>query len=134
MSEVAIVSMPHHVSKTRFGELVERALSEVPPPFAQHLEEIPVEIHDRATPSQRRGAGLKGNELLLGLYVGHPNTERSVLHDGYLPDRIFIFQRDVELVSDSEDDLVEQVRTTVLHEIGHHFGMSEDDLDHLGYG
>jgi predicted Zn-dependent protease with MMP-like domain len=134
MSEVAIVSMPHHVSKTRFGELVERALREVPAPIAQHLEEVAVEIHDRATPSQRRGAGLNGNELLLGLYVGHPTTERSVFHDGYLPDRIYIFQRDVELVSSSEEELVQQVRTTVLHEIGHHFGMSEEDLDDLGYG
>jgi predicted Zn-dependent protease with MMP-like domain len=126
--------MPYHVSKSRFGELVERALRELPEPFAQHLEEISVEIHDSATKSQRRGAGLHGNELLLGLYVGHPTTERSVFHEGYLPDRIYIFQRDIELVSDSEQDLIEQVRTTVLHEIGHHFGMSEEDLDELGYG
>ena len=47
---------------------------------------------------------------------------------------IYIFQEDVELVSESETDLIEQVRTTVLHELGHHFGMSEEDLDELGYG
>jgi predicted Zn-dependent protease with MMP-like domain len=126
--------MPYHVSKTRFGELVERALRELPDPFAQHLEEIAIEIHDTATRTQRRGAGLNGDELLLGLYVGHPTTERSVFHEGYLPDRIYIFQRDIERVSESEQELLEQVRTTVLHEIGHHFGMSEGDLDELGYG
>lgn len=126
--------MAYHVSKSRFAELVELALSEVPPPFAQHLEEVPVEIHDRATREQRRDAGLNGDELLLGLYVGHPTTARSVMADLYLPDRIFIFQRDIELVCDGEQALIDQVRTTVLHEIGHHFGMSEEDLDELGYG
>ena len=51
-----------------------------------------------------------------------------------LPDAIYIFQEDVELATDSEKELIEQVRITVLHELGHHFGMGEDDLDELGYG
>ncbi len=51
-----------------------------------------------------------------------------------LPDVIYIFQEDVELVSSNEVELVEEVRVTVLHEIGHHFGMDEGDLDELGYG
>ncbi len=51
-----------------------------------------------------------------------------------MPDVIYIFQEEVELASDSEEQLVQEVRTTVLHEIGHHFGMSEEDLDELGYG
>jgi predicted Zn-dependent protease with MMP-like domain len=61
-------------------------------------------------------------------------TQRSVEFSGMLPDAIYIFQEDVELVSESEKDLIQQVRITVLHEIGHHFGMDEDDLDELGYG
>ena len=51
-----------------------------------------------------------------------------------MPDVIYIFQEDVELASENEQNLVEQVRTTVLHEIGHHFGLDEDELDRLGYG
>jgi len=51
-----------------------------------------------------------------------------------MPDVIYIFQEDVELASDGEQDLVDQVRSTVLHEIGHHFGLDEDELDELGYG
>ena len=81
-----------------------------------------------------RSLGLEGDELLLGLYHGRPRTERSVEDSAPLPDVIYIFQDDVELASDSETELIEQVRTTVLHELGHHFGMSEDDLDALGYG
>ena len=126
--------MPHHVTKAQFAKLVERALGELPAAFAEYLEEIAVEIRDRPTRKQLAELGLKDDELLLGLYHGRPRTERSVLDGPAMPDVIFIFQEDVELVSDSEQQLVEEVRTTVLHEIGHHFGMDEDDLDELGYG
>ena len=126
--------MPYHVSKQRFAKLVEEALRELPQPFAQHLEEVSVEIKDRPTQKQLKDQGLEEDELLLGLYVGHPMTQRSVEFSGMLPDAVYIFQEDVELVSESETDLIQQVRITVLHEIGHHFGMDEDDLDELGYG
>jgi len=126
--------LPYHVSKQRFAKLVEEALRELPQPFAQHLEEVSVEIKDRPTQKQLKDQGLEEDELLLGLYVGHPMTQRSVEFSGMLPDAVYIFQEDVELVSESERDLIQQVRITVLHEIGHHFGMDEDDLDELGYG
>ena len=126
--------MPYHVSKAQFAGLVEKALRDLPPQFASFLEEVPVEIRDRPTRRELRDLGLEDDELLLGLYRGHPRTERSVLDSGSIPDVIYIFQEDVELCCDSEPELIEQVRTTVLHEIGHHFGMSEDDLDELGYG
>jgi predicted Zn-dependent protease with MMP-like domain len=124
----------YHVSKQRFGELVEEALRDLPEPFASHLEIARIEVCQRPTASQLKEAGLEEDQLLLGLYVGHPLTERSVQMSGTLPDVIYIFQEDVELVSDSEDDLLGEVRITVLHEIGHFFGMDEDELDALGYG
>ncbi|HZZ44948.1 MAG TPA: metallopeptidase family protein [Tepidisphaeraceae bacterium] len=126
--------MPYPVSKARFADLVQSAIAELPEPFARLLEEIPIEIEDH--PSQRllRELGLQSNELLLGLYQGRPLNERSVEDSGRLPDRIVIFQKDIEEVCDSDSDLIRQVRITVLHEIGHFFGMDEDDLDQLGYG
>ncbi len=126
--------MAHHVGKAEFGRLVEQALADLPAPFAEFLEEVPVEIRARPSRSQLRSLGLEEDELLLGLYHGRPRTERSVEDSGRLPDVIYIFQEDIELASDSDAELIENVRTTVLHEIGHHFGMSEDDLDKLGYG
>jgi predicted Zn-dependent protease with MMP-like domain len=126
--------MPYRVSKQAFGELVERALEELPPQFARFLEEVPVEVRDRPTPAQMKAARVERGGLLLGLYQGRPLTERSVEDSGRLPDLIYVFQDYIQEVSDSEEGLVEQVRTTVLHEIGHHFGMSEEDLDALGYG
>jgi predicted Zn-dependent protease with MMP-like domain len=126
--------MTYRVSRSKFSELVEEALSDLPEEFAQFLEEVPVEIRDRATSREMRRLGMSRGELLLGLYQGRPRTERSVMDSGAMPDVIYIFQHSIEEVCDSESELVQQVRTTVLHEIGHHFGMSEDDLRRLGYG
>lgn len=126
--------MAHHVSKADFERLVERALAELPAQFARVIEEVPIEIRTRPTRRELRSVGLEENGLLLGLYRGRPRTVRSVEDSGTMPDVIYIFQEDVELACDSEEELVTQVRTTVLHEIGHHFGMSEEDLDELGYG
>jgi predicted Zn-dependent protease with MMP-like domain len=126
--------MAYHVSRKEFAKLVERALADLPEEFAQILEEIPVEIRDRPTPKQLRSLGMDEDQLLLGLYHGRPITEQSVMDSGTLPGVIYIFQEDVELASDSEEQLIDEVRTTVLHEIGHHFGLDEEDLDELGYG
>jgi predicted Zn-dependent protease with MMP-like domain len=129
-----ILAMAYRVSKQRFDELVQEALAELPEEFARFLEEVPVEVRDRPTPSQLRHLGMRHGDLLLGLYVGRPRTQRSVEDPGRLPDVIYIFQESIEAVCRSEGELVEQVRRTVLHEIGHHFGMDEDDLSDLGYG
>ena len=126
--------MAYHVSKDRFAELVEAALSSLPEPFATQLEEVAIEIRDRPTKRELRSVGLGPRDLLLGLYQGRPRTERSVTDSGNFPDVVYVFQEDVEIASDSESELVEQVRITVLHEIGHHYGMTEDELDELGYG
>jgi len=125
--------MPFHVSKSVFAELVEQALAELPEEFARFVEEVPVEICDQPTRQQMALTGVKQNGLLLGLYQGRPRTRRSVEESGVLPDVIFIFQQPIEEVSQNEDQLIRQVRTTVLHEIGHHFGMTEEDLRRLGY-
>jgi predicted Zn-dependent protease with MMP-like domain len=127
-----IVAVPYKASKAQFEQLVEEALAELPEQFASFLEEVAIEIRDRPTAEQRRRAGARG--LLLGLYQGRPRTVRSVEDSGTLPDVIYIFQEPVEAVSETQEQLVRQVRITVLHEIGHHFGLSEEDLDELGYG
>jgi predicted Zn-dependent protease with MMP-like domain len=127
--------MPYHVSRERFAELVEQAIALLPPQFARALDEdVRIEIRDRPTRRQLRSVGLDEDELLLGLYEGHPLTDRSIESTGRMPDVIFIFQEDCELVSDSEQQLIDEVRVTVLHELGHYFGLDEDELDRLGYG
>jgi predicted Zn-dependent protease with MMP-like domain len=126
--------MAYHVSKTEFERLVERAISDLPEPFAGFLEEVPVEVHTRPSVKLLKEMGLEEDELLMGLYRGVARTRRSVEDSGRMPDVIYVFQEDHELVCDSRAQLVAEVRKTVLHEIGHHFGMSEEDLARLGYG
>ena len=131
--------MAYHVSKARFAELVEQALAELPPQFARFLEEVPLEIKERPSRKLLRSLGMEEDELLLGLYQGHAMTNRGVEYSAGTPgdkalDVIYVFQEDVELASDSEEQLKREVRITVLHEIGHHFGLDEDELDRLGYG
>lgn len=128
--------MPCEVSKERFAELVEQALAELPPRFLEFLEEVPVQIEMRPSRRLLREVGLDEDQLLFGLYQGASMLTR-VEAEGRgspMPNHILIFQEDHEDACDSEAELVQQVRTTVLHEIGHHFGMDENDLDALGYG
>jgi len=126
--------MPYRIGKAEFAQLVELALADLPAQFSQFLEEVPVEIIDRPSPRQRQSVKLRDNELLLGLYQGRPRTRRSVEDSGTIPDVIYIFQDSIQAVCRDRESLIEQVRKTVLHEIGHHFGMSEDNLEKLGYG
>lgn len=126
--------MPIKVSKREFEALVEQAIADLPEQFAAFLEEVPIEVHTRPSVKLLRELGMEDDELLMGLYRGVDRTRRSVEDSGRLPDVIYIFQEDHELVCDRRAQLVEEVRKTVLHEIGHHFGMTEDDLDELGYG
>jgi predicted Zn-dependent protease with MMP-like domain len=126
--------MPHHVTKAEFARLVEQALADLPREFADFLDEVPIEIRTRPTRKQLRSVGLADDELLLGLYSGTALPDRSVDAGVRLPDVIYLFQEDIELSVDSADELVREVRITVLHEVGHHFGLDEDELERLGYG
>ncbi|HEY7089064.1 MAG TPA: metallopeptidase family protein [Tepidisphaeraceae bacterium] len=128
--------MPYAVSKAEFARLVEEALKELPPQFQEFLEEVPVQIEWAPSPRLLKQLDMEEDELLMGLYQGSSLMNRSETEGRGtpMPNHILIFQEDHELVCDSEQELVEEVRKTVLHEIGHHFGMSEEDLDQLGYG
>ena len=122
------------MSKSKFAELVERAVEELPAEFAEFLEEVPIEVRDLPSRQEMAGLNLKSGNLLLGLYRGRPRTVRSVEDSGAIPDVIYIYQEPIQQVCHTEDELIQQVRTTVLHEIGHHFGLNEEDLTKLGYG
>ena len=128
--------MPCHVSKAEFARYVEQALAELPEPFASALEEVPVQIERRPSRRMLRSLGMDEDELLMGLYQGASMLDRVEVEGrgSPAPNHILIFQEDIELASDNPKQLVEEIRTTVLHELGHHFGMDEDDLDQIGYG
>jgi predicted Zn-dependent protease with MMP-like domain len=115
----------------RFLRLVRRALAGLPPPFRQRLSNIDIVIKRRPGPDDLREAGLSPGETLYGLYAGVPLTERSE-YGLVLPDKITIFQEPLERDFPDEAHLVEEVRKTVLHEIAHHFGISDEKLAEMG--
>jgi predicted Zn-dependent protease with MMP-like domain len=112
------------LSDERFRELVEQALKSLPEQFSERLDNVEILIEDEPDPQTREH--FPG---LLGLYRGVPQTERSTFHLGLMPDVISIYKRNIERLCRSEAEVRREVRKTLLHEIGHHFGLSEEDLE-----
>ncbi len=122
------------MDRAHFEKLVEEALAKLPAKFAERLENVSILVEDWATPEQLAKVDLKEPHHLLGLYEGIPLTERSRGYYGVLPDRITIFRIPIEEMSATDDDIRNQVRQTVMHELGHFFGMSEGRLRGDGMG
>ncbi len=118
------------VSRARFEELVAEALDSIPDELATEMENVAVLVEEWPTAAQLEGRG----GTLLGLYEGVPLTRRDpVTYAGVSPDRITIFAGPICERAGSEALLAAQVRVTVLHEVGHHFGIDDDRLRELGW-
>ncbi len=126
--------MPIRVTSEQLDQMVTRAIARLPEQFRSALEVVPVRVRARPTSEQLRSLGLDETELLLGLYEGVPLTERSVNDSPRMPDQITLFAEDLEDACDSFEQLEDEVRVTLFHELGHYFGFDEEDLDNLGYG
>lgn len=112
-----------------FEELVTKAVKEIPEDFAKYLDNVEVTVAMWPNLNQRRYA--KG-ALLFGLYEGIPKTKRGLNYTMVLPDKITIFQGPIELVAQTPEDVKRQVKKTVIHEIAHHFGISDKRLKQIG--
>jgi predicted Zn-dependent protease with MMP-like domain len=112
------------MDRTRFEELVEQALDDLPEAFREKLTNVAIMVEDLPPEEPKRGG------LLLGLFHGVPRTEKSIFFSSP-PDRIFLYQRNIEAVCRSEAEVRRQIRATLLHEVGHYFGLNEDELRHL---
>ncbi len=119
------------MSRQQFEELALQAYAELPAPVLARLDNLDIIVEDAPGP-EAEGADDDGGGLL-GLYVGVPLVERYAA-DPLLPDCIYIYRRPILSVCDSYDAVVHEIRTTLRHEIGHYLGLSEQDLDRLGYG
>ena len=113
-----------------FEELVRRALDTLPEGIAARIDNIDIEVQDWAGPEQLASVGVR-HGTLLGLYQGVPLTRRGSGYGMVAPDRIIIFQGPIERMSRDDDDLVERVREVVVHEVAHHFGISDARLDEI---
>ena len=120
------------LSQDHFEILVEEALDSLPAQVQGWLDNVAIVVSERPTASQLARAGLRPRGLLFGLYVGVPKTLRGFTYGEIVPDKIIIFKEPILRVSRSVDDVRERIRRTVLHEIGHHFGMDETQLRSAG--
>ena len=115
------------MSDEEFEKLVSEALDSLPSEFAEKLDNVSVTFADYPTPYQIRKSKLPPWALLFGLYEGIPQTRRGN-YAGVLPDKITIFKYSILRVSNTPEEIKAQVRATVIHEIGHHFGLSDAEL------
>ena len=110
------------VEPLRFEAMVTEALDGLPPELGRLMSNVAVTVdHDGGPPG------------LLGLYQGIPLTSRTTTYSGVLPDRITIYRRAICAVCRDEPEVVEEVRRTVVHEVGHHFGLTDERLHELGW-
>ncbi|MGH9462517.1 MAG: metallopeptidase family protein [Vicinamibacteria bacterium] len=116
--------LPYRVEREEFERLVEDALASLPSEFQRHLENVEVAVEDVPSPSLLRED--LGHDTL-GLYQGD-SIQSS---DWGFPDRILLFRRNLENISPDRKTLLKEIRTTVLHEVGHHLGMEEDHLEQI---
>ena len=122
------------LTDSEFGELVDEALASLPEQFAPYMENVIVEVRPQPDRQMLTSLRLPRGSRLLGLYSGVPMTRKSVRVPYQMPERIIIFKENVEDICRTRRQIVKQIRKTVLHEVGHHFGLSENQLRKLGYG
>jgi predicted Zn-dependent protease with MMP-like domain len=110
------------IGRRRFEEMVDEALAGLPPELARVMSNVGVVVADTS-----------GDPHLLGLYEGVPLTERHWDYSAVLPDRITIFRLPICARCDTEQQVIDEVRATVVHEVGHHFGIGDERLHELGW-
>jgi len=115
-----------------FEQLVDDALSSLPDEIAGWLDNVVIAIAEWPSREQLAQAGLRPGNLLFGLYVGVPKTHRGITYGETVPDKIVIFRQPILRICRTPDQIRAQVRRTVLHEIGHHFGLDEGQLRSAG--
>lgn len=125
--------MRRSTSAAAFDNVLRQALDDLPGMFRESLRNVAIVVEDRPPDWLLDELDLPPGETVYGFYHGIPLPERSVLDSGNLPDRISVYRG--PLMEDFRDpgELARQIRTTLLHEIGHYFGMDEEDLARLGY-
>ena len=119
------------MKREAFRRLVDEALESIPPEFRDAMQNIAIVIEDEPTLEQLASVEIEPPDTLLGLYEGTPLTERHWAHGNVLPDKITLFQGPIEDSSDDDEDVVVAIGETLIHEIGHYFGLSEEQIEEI---
>lgn len=116
------------MTREHFRKLVAEAIDTIPARFAREIKNVAIVIEDDPSDDLLDEMDMGPEDVLLGLYQGTPLTERRWDHGNALPDRITLFQRSIEEDCESEDEIVVAIGETLIHELGHYFGMSEEEI------
>lgn len=119
------------MNDNEFNKVIEEALDGLPDEFRSSLKNIEIVVEERPSSEIARWRGK--NCLLLGLYQGVPLNKRGHYYAGVLPDKISIYKEAILKISSDHNDAVENIKKTLLHELGHYFGISDRRLRELGY-
>ena len=119
------------MTRERFEKLVEEALNEIPRRFRKEMKNVAVVVEDEPSQELLDEMEIEPGDTLFGLYQGTPLPERSWGFGNNLPDRISIYQKPTEEACESEEDVRDCVAETVIHEFGHYFGMSEEEIEEI---
>jgi predicted Zn-dependent protease with MMP-like domain len=121
------------LSAKEFDRIVNRAIERIPSEIRQHLENISISVQRRPSRKLLKEMGLSPGEPLLGLYQGVSLMERSVFEPPLFPDTVILFQEPLESICTTSGELERQIEITVVHEIAHFLGFSDEELTDLGY-
>jgi predicted Zn-dependent protease with MMP-like domain len=121
------------VTREAFEALVRKTVEGLPEDFRSRLGDLAVVVRDEPSKAERRAAGVDRDDDLFGLFQGEATTEQSLSDLPRVPDRIVIYQRPLERAFPDPAELAVEIRTTILHELGHYFGLDERQMDELGY-
>jgi predicted Zn-dependent protease with MMP-like domain len=116
------------MTRERFRGLVAEAIDSIPQRFADHVRNVAIVIEEQPSAELLAEMDVEPPDTLLGLYQGTPLTERRWDHGNDLPDRVLLFQRPIEEDAEIDGDVVGVIGETLIHELGHYFGMSEDEI------
>ena len=116
------------MDRKKFEQLVDDALESLPQDFKKRLENITVIVEDRPTQDVLRRMGIPRGHVIFGLYHGVPYTRRGPFYGNIPPDVIVIYQEPIVRFSATDEEIKKRVQEVVLHEVGHYFGLDEDDL------
>jgi predicted Zn-dependent protease with MMP-like domain len=117
--------------KDRFTKLVEEALRDIPHRFREAMKNVAVVVEDEPSRELLEDMEMEPDDTLFGLYQGIPLTERDSHYGNALPDRISIYQKPIEDACDDDEDIRQCVAETVIHEFGHYFGLSEEEIEEI---
>jgi predicted Zn-dependent protease with MMP-like domain len=119
------------MTEARFRELVEEALKEIPRRFRREMKNVAVVVEGEPSPEILEEMEIEPGDTLFGLYQGTPLPERGWAFGNTLPDRISIYQKPIEEACEDEEEIKDCVAETVIHEFGHYFGMSEEEIEEI---